>query len=174
MHTRHEALVNASPDAVFALAADVERWPSLHRAYRWCHVLARPPGELIFEMAGVIRGWPAQWTAVLERQPAAGRLVFRHVKGITAGMRVVWSLYPQHGGTAVTIEHDLVIRWPLVGRLVSDLIVGPVFIDWIARQTLAAIKRAAERAERREYDATGGGHGNRSGDTDWDDAGRAL
>jgi len=147
MHLRHEALVDASPETVYALAADVERWPSLHRAYRWCRVLARTPDGLVFEMTGRIRGWPARWTAVQERQPAANRLVFQHIKGITTGMRVAWSLSPQRGGTAVIIEHELIMRWPLVGRAISDLIVGPVFIDWIARQTLSAIKQAAEGAQ---------------------------
>jgi len=127
----------------------VERWPSLHRAYRWCRVLARTPDGLVFEMTGRIRGWPARWTAVQERQPAANRLVFQHIKGITTGMRVAWSLSPQRGGTAVIIEHELIMRWPLVGRAISDLIVGPVFIDWIARQTLSAIKQAAEGAQAR-------------------------
>jgi hypothetical protein len=32
-----------------------------------------------------------------------------------------------------------------VGETITDLIVGPVFIDWIARQTLMAIKQAVER-----------------------------
>ena len=100
-------------------------------------------------MTGRIRGWPARWTAVQERQPAANRLVFQHIKGITTGMRVAWSLSPQRGGTAVIIEHELIMRWPLVGRAISDLIVGPVFIDWIARQTLSAIKQAAEGAQAR-------------------------
>src|SRR5207247_159916 len=178
MHLRHEALVDASPETVYALAADVERWPSLHRAYRWCRVLARTPDGLVFEMTGRIRGWPARWTAVQERQPAANRLVlqhlkgitrgmrvawclspprradrwcrvlartpdglvfemtgrirgwparwtavqerqpaanrlvFQHIKGITTGMRVAWSLSPQRGGTAVIIEHELIMRWP--------------------------------------------------------------
>ena len=146
MYTRHETLVHASPETVFSLASDVTQWPSLHRAYRWCRVLAHTPDGLVFEMAGRIRGWPARWTAVEERQPAARRLVFRHIRGVTAGMRVTWSLAPQRGGTAVAIEHELVMRWPLIGRQVSDWIVGPVFINWIARETLAAIKRASEGA----------------------------
>ncbi len=155
MHTQHEMLVVAPPEAVFAAAADVERWPVLHRAYRWCRVLERSPDRLVFEMAGVIRGWPARWTAVQERDAATGRIVFRHIKGITAGMLVEWrlrpapygtGLRPQRPGTAVTLTHDLVMRWPLVGRLVSDLIVGPMFIDWIARHTLRVVGQAAEGA----------------------------
>jgi len=144
MHTVHTALVSAPAAVVFSLAADVEAWPSLHRAYRWCRILERTPDGLVFEMGGLIRGWPAQWTAVQERDPAGGRLRFRHIRGVTAGMRVEWSLWPAPSGTIVTIVHDLVMPWPLIGRVVSDVIVGPVFIDWIARQTLSAVARAAE------------------------------
>lgn len=144
MQTRHVAVIGASPDAVFAVAADVERWPSLHRAYRWCRVLERGSDSLVFEMAGLIRGWPARWTAVLERSPATRHLAFRHIKGITTGMRVNWSLHPHQDGTSVVLEHDLVIPWPLVGETITDRIVGPIFIDWIARQTLMAVKHATE------------------------------
>ncbi len=63
-------------------------------------------------------------------------------------MRVEWRLQRQPRGTTVTLIHDLVMPWPLVGRLVSDVIVGPIFIDWIARQTLQAVKQAAESAQR--------------------------
>ena len=145
MHITHSAVIFASPGAVFGVAADVERWPSLHPAYRWCRVLERGSDRLVFEMAGLIRGWPARWTAVQEREPSSRHLVFRHIKGITTGMRVDWSLHSHQGGTTVTLDHDLVMPWPLVGELITDLIVGPVFIDWIARQTLMAIKRAAEQ-----------------------------
>ncbi len=144
MHTRHEWLASAPPETVFAVAADVERWPSLHRAYRWCRVLERAPDRIVFEMAGRIRGWPARWTAVQERDASAGRIVFHHTKGITTGMRVEWQVRPRPRGTSITLSHDLVMRWPVVGRLVSNLIVGPIFIDWIARHTLRVVAQAAE------------------------------
>jgi len=145
MRTVHDAVVRAAPAAVFALAADVEGWPALHPAYRRCRVLAREDRGVVFEMTGRIRGWPARWTARQERFPAEGRIVFRHLAGITRGMVVEWRLQPVEGGTRVSIRHDLVMRWPLVGRAVSDWIIGPVFIEWIARGTLQSIRRAAER-----------------------------
>lgn len=146
MRTVHEALIHASPEAIFAVAADVERWPALHRAYRWCRVLERHPNGLVFEMAGWIRGWPARWRAVQEQFPDDYRIVFRHVRGIASGMIVEWQLRPIESDTRVTLVHDLVMRWPLIGRLVSDFVVGPVFIDWIARQTLRAVRVAVERS----------------------------
>lgn len=41
--------------------------------------------------------------------------------------------------------HDLTLRWPLVGRWVTERIVGPVFLDFIARRTLEAIRARAEQ-----------------------------
>lgn len=144
MRTRHEALIRATPDAIFALAADVEAWPALHPAYRWCRVLERGSGTVLFEMGGRIRGWPARWTARQERFPSEGRIVFRHTAGITRGMVVEWVLRQAPGGTWVSIHHDLVMTWPLVGRVVSDAIVGPVFIAWIAARTLEGVQRVLE------------------------------
>lgn len=144
MHTVHEALMRATPEAIFAVAADVERWPHLHPAYRWCRILDRQGRHLLFEMAGRVRGWPARWTAVQERFPAERRIVFRHLRGLTSGMVVEWQLEPLPEGTKVRIVHDLVMRWPLVGRMVSDLIVGPIFIQWIAHETLHAVKASVE------------------------------
>lgn len=148
MRTTHEAVIYASPESILALGSDVERWPEMDPAYRWCRVLNRGADAIVFEMAGRIRGWPARWTARQERYPAQGRIVFHHIAGITRGMVVEWRIVPAGDGTRVTILHDLVMTWPLVGRLVSDLIVGPIFIDWIARRTLKGVQRELERTGR--------------------------
>lgn len=144
MRTVHEAVMRAPIGAIFRAAADVEGWPRLHPAYRWCRIIERHPDRVIFEMAGRIRGWPARWTAELQQLPNEGRIVFRHLRGIATGMVVEWRLVHDGDGVRVTLVHDLVIRWPVIGRLVSDLIVGPVFIDWIASQTLSRVKREVE------------------------------
>ncbi len=145
MHTIHRARIAAPFEQVFGLAVDVERWPDLLPAYRWCRVHERAPNRLVVSMGGWIRGWPARWTAIQEPAPEERRIRFRHIGGITTGMTVEWRFTPDGGGTEVEIEHALVMRWPLIGRLVSDLVVGPVFIDHIARRTLDAVKRRAER-----------------------------
>jgi hypothetical protein len=59
-------------------------------------------------------------------------------------MTVDWALETDGDGVEVALVHDLVTRWPLVGRLAGDWIVGPIFIDYIARKTLGAVKRRAE------------------------------
>ncbi len=144
MHTVHRTRIAAPFEAVFALACDVESWPRLLRDYRWCRVLERTPDRLVFAMGGWIRGWPARWTAVQEPRPNEHRISFRHLRGITRGMQVEWRFASDGNAVEVELVHDLVMRWPLIGRLVGNLIVGPMFIDFIARKTLKAVKAQAE------------------------------
>jgi hypothetical protein len=149
MHLVHHTRIAAPFDAVFALAVDVEGWPALLRDYRWCRVLERTPERVVFSMGGWIRGWPARWTAVQEPHRERRRIHFRHIGGLTTGMTVEWALEPYRDGVEVALVHDLVTRWPLVGRLAGDWIVGPIFIDYIARKTLGAVKRRAENGRGR-------------------------
>jgi ribosome-associated toxin RatA of RatAB toxin-antitoxin module len=146
MHSIHHARIAAPLKVVFALASDVEAWTGLLPEYRWCRVLERSPQRLVFAMGGWIRGWPARWTAVQEPRPDERRITFRHIKGIAVGMVVEWRFAAAGDTIDVELAHDLVMRWPVIGRLVSDLIVGPIFIDYIARKTLRAVKARAESA----------------------------
>ena len=60
-------------------------------------------------------------------------------------MVVEWRLRPEADAlTHLRIDHEFVLSWPLVGRFVSDVIIGPVFIDWIARATLRGVKELLE------------------------------
>ena len=76
---------------------------------------------------------------------AAGRIVYRHIRGITAGMDVEWRIVPADEGTEVTIVHEWKgPAWPLVGRPAAAWVIGPVFIHGIASRTLAGIGWAVE------------------------------
>ncbi len=149
MHLVHRMQIAAPLSLVFSLARDVESWSRLRPEYRWFRVIERTPQTLTFEMGGWIRGWPARWTAVAEPRLDQQRITFRHIRGITKGMHVEWRFSPGDDGVTVELVHDLVMQWPLIGRLVSDLIVGPIFIDWTARKTLQAVKAHAEAITRR-------------------------
>jgi hypothetical protein len=61
-------------------------------------------------------------------------------------MEVAWILTPlEHGAVDVRIRHELRLAWPVIGGLVADRVVGPLFIEPIARRTLRTIKAIAER-----------------------------
>jgi ribosome-associated toxin RatA of RatAB toxin-antitoxin module len=144
VHTSHRARIAAPLDQVFAIARDVEAWPSLLREYRWCRIVERGPSRLVFSMGGWVRGWPARWTAAQEVNPAAQRITFRHLAGITRGMEVEWRFAADGNAVEVELVHEFTMQWPVIGRLVGDLVVGPIFIDFIARKTLQAVRRRAE------------------------------
>ena len=51
------------------------------------------------------------------------------------------------GGTLVRVVHEWDgPRWPLIGRLAANLVIGPHFVSAIAKRTLAGVCIAAEAA----------------------------
>ena len=143
--------IRAPLDRVFAAARDVEQWPRILAHYRWVRVLERRTDGDIVEMAawrpfGPAR-YPTWWVSHMTVDRSAHEVRYRHIRGITRGMDVVWSLAPSEFGVDVTIVHRWDgPRWPLVGGVVADLVIGPVFIHGIASRTLAGIKRHTEEA----------------------------
>ena len=156
MRTVDARLVHAAPERVFEAAADVERWPLILPHYRWVRLLERRPDGGVVEMAawrpfGAFR-WPTWW--VSEMWIARDRLEvrYRHIRGITRGMDVLWRLEPRDGGTHVTITHEWAgPAWPLIRRPAADWVIGPVFIHGIAGRTLTGIARHAEAAGSRRH-----------------------
>jgi hypothetical protein len=79
--------------------------------------------------------------------PARGEIRYRHLRGITRGMDVIWRLRGIAGteGTDVEVVHTWVgPAWPVIGRAAAALVIGPVFVHGIAARTLAGVKRFAE------------------------------
>jgi ribosome-associated toxin RatA of RatAB toxin-antitoxin module len=143
--------VAASRARVYALAADVERWPLFLPHYRWVRVLERRADGAVVEMAawrpfGPLR-YPTWWVSDMRLEPDALTVRYRHVRGITRGMDVAWTIGGRDGAADVTIVHTWTgPPWPLIGRPAAALVIGPVFIHGIAARTLAGVKREAERA----------------------------
>ena len=136
--------MSAPVERIFRLAADVERWPDLLPHYRYVRRLAAPTGERRYAM-GARRGViPVSWKAVLRPLPDRNEIEFEHVGGVTRGMQVRWRLVPDDGTVHVSIEHDLRLRWPLIGEIVARHVIGPHFIDAIAGRTLRRMKLLAE------------------------------
>jgi uncharacterized membrane protein len=137
--------VEADVERIFALGADVARWPALLPHYRSVRVLRRVGGRAWLDMAarrGII---PVRWQAVQEVFPAAHLITYRHVGGLTRGMRVVWQFAPGDGTVEVTIRHEFAPPWPVLGGWPAQLIVGRFFVQHIAAQTLRVLKMHAER-----------------------------
>jgi hypothetical protein len=137
--------IRAPAAAIFALAADVERWPERLPHYRYVRRLDAADGERRFAM-GARRGpIPVRWEATQRPLPERGIIEFTHTGGATRGMEVAWRLVERGDGiTDVSIEHDLHLGWPLIGRFAAERVIGPQFIVAIAGRTLRTVKLLAE------------------------------
>ena len=149
MRTVDRTRMRAPVERVLAAAADVERWPALLPHYRRVRMLERRSDGGLVEMAawrpfGPVN-YPTWWVSEMRVDRAAPAVHYRHVRGITAGMDVVWRLEPAGDDTEVTIVHDWAgPPWPVVGGAAAAWVIGPVFIHGIASRTLAGIRRAVE------------------------------
>jgi ribosome-associated toxin RatA of RatAB toxin-antitoxin module len=142
----------AAPRAlVYAVAADVTRWPAILPHYRWVRLLEQGPQRAVVEMAAWRRfgpvAYPTWWVSEMRLEPETLTIRYRHVGGITRGMDVAWVVGGVDGAADVSIVHQWDgPRWPMIGRLAATLVIGPVFVHGIAARTLAGVKREAERA----------------------------
>jgi uncharacterized membrane protein len=149
VRTVDRVAIRAPLELVFEAAVQVERWPSILSHYRFVRFLTRRDGGGTVEMAawrpfGPLR-YPTWWVSEMTVDRRAHEVRYRHVRGITAGMDVVWRVAADGAHVAVTIVHEWRgPAWPLVGPLAADLVIGPVFIHGIAARTLAGLKRHSE------------------------------
>lgn len=150
MHTIDQRFMHAPIARVFAAAAEVERWPELLSHYRWVRLLERrADGTALVEMAawrpfGPLK-YPTWWVSEMRIDPTVPAVYYRHVRGITTGMDVVWSLRARDGGTDVSIVHRWNgPAWPLIRRPAAEWVIGPVFVHGIASRTLDGIGRYVE------------------------------
>ncbi len=150
MRTVDRTIIRASPQIVWPLAVEIERWPDILSHYRY-----------VKRLSGVIGGagtvemsawrpfeffqWPTWWRSEMGTDPARHRITYRHVGGITTGMDVVWTIHPTpEGWSDVTIVHEWGgPPWPLIGAASAAWVIGPVFVHGIASRTLAGIADAA-------------------------------
>lgn len=136
--------IDAPPDRVFPLVADLSHWKERLPHYRYVRVLGETNGWIHAAMSarrGII---PVFWHAVQSAEPDTRRIRFRHVRGITRGMEVVWTLEPERGGTRASIRHDLDLPWPWIGPWFAEHVIARGFIHPIAGRTLARFKSLAE------------------------------
>ncbi len=141
--------IDASPQLVFALAHDVERWSVLLPHYTRSRAVARlGEGRLVADfvarrplVAVLGLGLPVTWRSRTWHDRGARRLHFAHVAGATKGMDVTWRIEPGPVGLGcrVTIEHDFRPRLPGFAAFVDRFFTRP-----IAGRTLATFKALAE------------------------------
>ena len=152
MHSTMAVEMAASPDLVFALARDVERWEHLLPHYARSRARGRlADGALLVDfvarrpLIGLVGlGVPVIWRARTWPEPDTRRLRFVHVAGATRGMDVTWRIEPgpEGRGAHVAIDHDFAPAVPLFAAFVDRFFTRP-----IAGRTLGTFRAIAEALE---------------------------
>src|SRR5256712_10848386 len=148
MRTVDQTTIRAPVERAFEAASQVERWPELLPHYRWVRFLERREGGGIVEMAawrpfGPLR-YPTWWVSEMTIDVRRREIRYRHVRGITRGMNVVWRFAPADQGVTATIVHEWRgPAWPLIGPLAAGLVIGPLFIPRIPPRPPAGGQRIA-------------------------------
>lgn len=153
MHTENTITIDAPAARIYDLAARIERWPELLPHYRWVTILRDEGQQRLVEMAATRDGVPVKWVSIQRCDPERRIIHFRHVRGVTRGMVVAWTLEPASGdaktsgagATLVRIVHDFDPPWPRpLGPLIARYVVGDLFVHNVAGKTLRRIKMLAE------------------------------
>ncbi len=155
MKTIDEHVAQAPPDLCFEVAANVEDWPRILPHYRWVRFHEKKGfASGVVEMAAwrpfPFFRYPTWWVSEMEHDPDARTVTYRHIDGITRQMDVVWEVNAMdRGRTHLRIVHEWDgPRWPLIGGIAANLVIGPWFVSHIAGRTLAGVVREAERRAR--------------------------
>ncbi len=150
MRTVDRIRVHAPFARAFAPGGSVARWPGILPNYRWVRTLDYGLVEMAAwrPFARGLVNYPTWWVSEMTIDRPAGEIRYRHVKGITREMQVVWRMVEDSEGPR-GVEVEIVHtwegpHWPLIGKLAANLVIGPIFIHGIASRTLAGIKKAAE------------------------------
>ncbi|MGE0443533.1 MAG: SRPBCC family protein [Gemmatimonadales bacterium] len=143
--------VSAPIDRVFAAAADVQRWPDILPHYRFVRIEERrADGSQIVAMSanrpfGPV-DWPTWWTSEMWIDEPAREVRYRHIRGVTTGMDVVWRLTERTGVTHIDLIHTWNgPRWPVIRYPAARWVILPVFVHGIAQRTLEGVKRSCEQ-----------------------------
>src|SRR2546428_2303800 len=102
MRTVDRVHIRAPLANVYTVASDVSRWPAILPRYRWVRFLERRGEGGVVEMAarrpfGPL-AYPAWWVSEMAVDRPRGEIRYRHLRGITTGMDVVWRLAPSGDG----------------------------------------------------------------------------
>lgn len=141
--------IKAAAARVFAAAAEVERWPERLSHYRYVRFLERSGDRGLVAMSACRPfgplNWPTWWTSEMAIDAARREVRYRHVRGVTTGMDVIWRVEPLGEGTRVTLVHEWAgPPWGPLRRPAAEWVIGPVFVHGIATRTLAGLARHLE------------------------------
>jgi ribosome-associated toxin RatA of RatAB toxin-antitoxin module len=143
MRLEHAIHVNAPIDRVYAVMADVARWPEFMGALNTIRIISEDRGVFRVEMheeAGRFRDAAIYRVELMKMRGLRATLE----KGALKECEVVWRLDESANSTDVYVLHVFRLGWPLLGALLDRYWVGPKIIHKVVSRSLENLKCLVE------------------------------
>ncbi len=116
-----EAIVPGPPEDAYALASDMESYPSFMKDVISLKVIERQGNVQVSEWVGRLQGKPLRWTERDEFDDEAHTITYRQIAGDLKRFEGQWTFTPDGSQTRVqlTVEFDLGI--PMLSGLLDPV-----------------------------------------------------
>ena len=116
------AFIRAPLDRVYALAKDVETFPSFMPDVESIRVLERDGSRTVTEWVGVVQGRRVRWVEDDDWDDARHVCTFRQREGDFTRYEGTWTFTAVDQGTETALVVDFELELPLAGALLSNLL----------------------------------------------------
>src|SRR2546425_7195679 len=134
--------IRAPLDRVYALAKDVEAFPSFMPDVESIRVLQRDGSRTVTEWVGVVQGRRMRWVEDDDWDDVRHVCTFRQWEGDFTRYEGTWTFAAVDQGTGTALVVDFALELPLAGALLSDLL--KVLVRKNLESMLGAIKGRLE------------------------------
>ncbi|WP_330228980.1 aromatase/cyclase [Nocardia sp. NBC_00508] len=136
----HRKVIQAAPDVVYDLVADVTKWPVIFAPSVLVRHLHRGPDDERFRLWATVNGAVKSWTSRRVLDPEQRRIVFEQERSQApiASMGGSWSLRETGAATEVTLDHHFTV---VDGADPEEIATA---VDRNSETELAALARIAE------------------------------
>ena len=123
-HVESAITIAAAPDAVYAVAKDVERFPEFLPDVESVKIVERDGARVISEWVGLVREFnrTLRWTEEDHWDDAARRCSFRATRGDWDRYEGEWTFDPDGDGAGVRLALDFEFNVPLIGPLIRRVL----------------------------------------------------
>lgn len=142
-HSEHRTVVDADPDAVYEVIADVTAWPRIFGPTIHAEQVEFDGHTETIRLWATANGEPKTWVSRRELDPKTRRVSFGQIKSQSpvATMRGEWIIEPlEDGGTSVLLTHD----WLPVDDVPDADEWITTAVDRNSEAELASLKRGVE------------------------------
>ena len=116
--------IAAPPDAVYAVAKQVEKFPEFLPDVQSINVIERDGRRVVSEWVGVVREFSRtiRWTEEDDWDDTMRRCLFHATKGDWDRYQGEWTFDPDEGGTHVRLSLEFEMNVPLIGPLIRRVL----------------------------------------------------